>query len=462
MLGRLVQRVTLPAVLLIVILTGSSSALAQIAGGGGGVGAGAGAGSGVLIDAEGLVKTIVSQGNGKLAKQRKTAAGKKLSKDLKTFSPLRMVSLVRLERACEEFAKTQTHVTPDMQYLAGLQRIDYLFVYPESNDIVIAGPAEGFAEDGTGRAVGLTTGRPPLRLDDLIVALRAQQQGQGVGCSIDARPENLAKFKKYQAANSGASSAAVGRKRFLRLAKILGKQDITIWGVPPDSHFARTIVEADYLMKRVSAGLLKVRVRGFKTQLDLTRPGDNVATRWWFTPMYDPLTATPDNDAFQFTGQRAQLWAENEIVTVDGQRVGVGIQRESTDRYAKQFTENFPELAKVIPAFAELQTLIDLLMVATIVREKGLAERVGWSMELFLDPDRATISKWNVPREVESTLAMKRGRRKMLMGMIGGGVVIDPVRTFQKMRFAEDTGTLDAAQKSAQQQMPTDARWWWD
>ncbi len=69
-----------------------------------------------------------------------------------------------------------------MQYLAGLQRIDYVFVFPEAHDIVIAGPAEGFAEDGAGRTVGLTTGRPPLRLDDLMVALRAVKRGDDVGC----------------------------------------------------------------------------------------------------------------------------------------------------------------------------------------------------------------------------------------------------------------------------------------
>ena len=51
----------------------------------------------------------------------------------------------------------------DIQYLGGLQRIDYLFVLPDTKDIVIAGPAEGFANDAVGRAVGITTGRPPLR-----------------------------------------------------------------------------------------------------------------------------------------------------------------------------------------------------------------------------------------------------------------------------------------------------------
>lgn len=462
------NRHLLTIALITFFLSGINSAVAQIAGGNGGAGGagtggtGTGAASGVIIDSKGLMKNIVVSSDGKLARRRLAAARNELGKDLNTFSPLRKVSLVRLERACEKFAKDQAHVTPDLQYLAGLQRIDYVFVYPEEQDIVIAGPAEGFAEDGAGRTLGFTTGRPPLRLDDLIVALRAVQQGNEVGCSIDPRPENVAKFKKFQTANRGASTAAVARNRFARLAKIMGNQDVTIWGIPADSHFARTIVEADYLMKRISSGLMKVRVRGFKTQLDLTRPGDDMATRWWFTPLYEPFTTTPDGNAIHLAGQRAQLWAENEILTPDGQRIGVGIQRSSTDRYTKLFTEKFPELAEAVPAFAELQTLIDLLTVSTMIQEKRLAERVGWSMSLFLDPERATLSKWNVPREVESTVSMKFVRGKTLMGMVSGGVIIDPVRTFRQTQLEEDDGQLSDAQTEARKQLPQEDRWWWD
>ncbi len=44
-----------------------------------------------------------------------------------------------------------------MKALAGLTKIDYVLLYPESNEIVIAGPAEGFVEDSTGRVVGIET-----------------------------------------------------------------------------------------------------------------------------------------------------------------------------------------------------------------------------------------------------------------------------------------------------------------
>ena len=56
-----------------------------------------------------------------------------------------------------------------MRNLAGLLRVRYVFYYPESKDIVLAGPAEGWVPDASGRVVGITSGRPVLQLQDLAV-----------------------------------------------------------------------------------------------------------------------------------------------------------------------------------------------------------------------------------------------------------------------------------------------------
>jgi len=448
-----------------------NAASAQISGGGGtgagngnagGINNGGNAPSGIRVDTEGLVKIITPTDQRDLADKRRASRRSQGEDDVTAKSDLRKVSLVRLEKACQAYANDQTHVTEEMQNLAGLQRIDYLFVYPESGELVIAGPAEGFAEDATGRSRGISTGRPTLQLDDLMVALRAVARGEDVGCSIDARPENLARFKEYQAANSGASSEAVARRRFAQMAKILGKQKVSIWGVPEESHFARTLVEADYFMKKISIGQMKVRVRGFKTHLDMVRPGDDMANRWWFTPSYDPFTASADGNAYAITGQRCQLWAENEVITPEGKRVSVGIQAASTDRYAKHFTEKFPALAEAVPAFAELQTLFDLLTVAALMKQEGLAERVDWPMSLFLDEQRATVAKGNVPRDVETTVAFKRTRRRILIGMVGGGVVISPTEILRDTPIKPAEGDIAETLKSETTEPLPEGRWWWD
>ena len=66
-----------------------------------------------------------------------------------------------------------------MMNLAGLKRVSHIFVYPETRDIVIAGPAAGWTTGAEGRSVSETDGSPILQLDDLVVALRNAYESGG-------------------------------------------------------------------------------------------------------------------------------------------------------------------------------------------------------------------------------------------------------------------------------------------
>ena len=87
-----------------------------------------------------------------------------------------------------------------MKHLAGLTRIEYVFYYPETQDIVIAGPAEAWIATSGNRVIGVESGQPVLELQDLIVALRTFPPNQNsnplVYCSIDA---TLRRFDTYAA-----------------------------------------------------------------------------------------------------------------------------------------------------------------------------------------------------------------------------------------------------------------------
>src|SRR3972149_5417758 len=68
-------------------------------GGGGGGTIGAGATSGVAVDAEGVLRqTMVQDPTGNLSRQRVQEALARLGRDVARTSPLRKVSLTRLER----------------------------------------------------------------------------------------------------------------------------------------------------------------------------------------------------------------------------------------------------------------------------------------------------------------------------------------------------------------------------
>lgn len=448
---------------------GMGGGMGGMGGGMGGMGGGMGGGgvSGIMVDAKGVVHPVfLKDTNGRLDKKRRSElAAKSLPRDVNVFSPLRKVSLSRLEAACEPFANENKHVPTDMQFLAGLQRIDYVFVDPNERDLVIAGPAEGYLIDAAGRAVGNSTGRPPLRLDDLLVALRALNLRSGtIGCSIDPTEENLAKFKAFVARDSGAISPDQAKTKFARLGEVLGMQNVSVFGVPPDSHFAEILVEADIRMKRLSIGADRTPLRGFKSHLALVGRGENTMQRWWFTPLYDAFTRSDDGLAFQFSGQRVQLMSQEELISDAGKRTNAPFSHVSTQKYSKQFTARFPELAVVTPAFAELQSLFDLAILAALMQKEGLPEKIGWPMALFLDAQRASLVKQNVPKQVQSISKFKTMGQSLYVAQVGGGVTIDPVQMLQEAEFRDDSGAKLGTMRADEiaREKSDEHPWWWD
>ncbi len=241
-------------------------------------------------------------------------------------------------------------------------------------------------------------------------------------------------------------------------------QNVRVWGVPPDSHFSQTLVEADLRMKRISIGLDMPQVRGMTSHLAMLKGGGNSMQRWWLTPLYEAFQKSEDGDAFQLAGQRAQLMAQEEFVSQTGQVSDAPFTRVSTRRFAQLFTEKFPELCEKVPVFAELQNLIDLAIVAALFKKEQLPEKAGWEMSLFGDPARTPLVKRAVPKQVPSISNFKAARRGMILGLVGGGVTIRPMQAINKIEFKTDEGKrLGGIRTGAlPEQVPEKHPWWWD
>src|SRR5262249_43622769 len=140
---------------------------------------GNGATSGVAVDADGVLRRVVKEDpSGELSRQRVQEAMSRLGRDVTQHSKLRKVSLTRLEREVAKCRAEGKPIDDVMQHLAGLTRIQYVFCYPKSGDVVVAGPAEAWAQAPSGRILAIDSGRPALDLDDLVVALRAFPPGK--------------------------------------------------------------------------------------------------------------------------------------------------------------------------------------------------------------------------------------------------------------------------------------------
>lgn len=417
--------------------------------------------AGISINAEGMVNNLqFKPPSPKLGiKQRQALATKHLSSDLNKYSKLRCVSLVRLQERIKELIEGDTKLSPDVAFLAGVQRIDYVFVDTENNDLILAGPGEGFAPTQSGRVIGITTARPPLRLDDLIVALRTVPKTANLGCSIDPVPERLAKTQDWISRNSQAATAQIVAARYQKMAEILGAQNVTVWGLPEDSHLANVFVEADYRMKRVVMGLENPKVRGFRSHLAMLKPGKNSLRRWWFTPLYDEFERSEDQTAWKFSGQRAQLLSQEEYSNAAGERFDSPHKLLSAEKFAQQFTKKFPEMCRNVAVFAELQNAFDVTLLAAILSKYEIAERIGWEMSLLLDEQQLPAEVLTPAKLVPTLANVKRHSGRLVLGVIGGGVMISPRRTFDNLTIK---ASPDVA---AQQTQATNARgknWWWD
>ncbi len=436
-------------------------------GGGGGSGSQAG-GSGVVVDPQGVLR-VLTMSDSNLSKIRQRSSIEQLPKNLRRPSKLRKVALGRLETALAATLESDGVLSDEMTNLAGLTQIRYVFVYPATSDspgeVVLAGPAEPWAEDSFGRPIGVESETPIVQLEDLAAVMRVFPPGQPsdqlIGCSIDPTQEGLARMQSYLKRLGTVNPQGTDGDIVRGLRESLGPQTVTVQGVSPHTHFAQVLVEADYRMKLIGIGLEKPPVR-MSTWIDLTSPGSvakNALQRWFFTPNYECLKVSEDDLAIELVGEGVKLIGADEMVLPDGRRMSAQQPSRASKLFTQAFTLKYPQIARQHPVYAQLKTLIDLAIVAAYMQEHGSYESAGWSAEVLLDESAYPIERFVAPQKIDCAVnAVRRGSR--LLTPIGGGVVITPRESFaQGTLQIDETGKLHEEHNSLS--IPLDS-WWWD
>ncbi|MEX0678268.1 MAG: DUF1598 domain-containing protein [Pirellulales bacterium] len=411
---------------------------------------------GVSIDARGVLSKIRVDELDQL-KHHRQAAFMAVPGELKDAG-LRKVSLRELEAAIEEHQKNGTPISDDIRYLAGLQRIQYVFVYPETRDIVIAGPAEGWKLNALGDVVGETTNRPVLLLDDLLVALRSIEGAQqtGISCSIDPTEDGLARSAALtrKLRNPGANIKPL----LAELEQAMGPQTITVKGVPDTSHFARVLVAADYRMKRIAMGFEESPVAGLPNYLQMIkttgRAPKSMLPRWWLEPNYDAILADADGMAFEFRGAGVKALTQDEVATASGQKQATGKSDPRAQKWAELMTAHYDELSTKDPIFGQLRNCIDMAVLAALIHKENLAEKAGWSMALLVSSE-LPVESYHAPRQVDSQgSAVAKGGAWVLS--VSGGVLINP---WQPLAEPQQSLELGADRTKA---ATRGTGWWWN
>jgi hypothetical protein len=389
---------------------------------------------GISIDADGLLADSTMDWMGKLSRLR-TRTLEQVPGELNEAVPLRKVSLRRLETAIEECVRDGKKLPDRIKYLAGLQRIRYVFVYPEQRDIVLVGPAEGWKVDKQGNVVGVTTGRPVMLLEDLLVALRTARQAAngGISCSINPTPAGLSQFTDYMSQFRTMGNPAViaaGAER------AMGPQQITLNNVPPTTHFARVLVAADYRMKRLGMGFEKAPIRGLPSFLQMMKGTGTLLPRWWLEPNYEPLLRSPDGLAWELRGASVKAMTEQDFLNATGAVEHSGKANPMAQKWADNMTEKYDELAVAVPIFGQLRNCMELAIVGALVVKERLTEKAGYSMPILLDAAVVKLDEYPAPKQVDSKVSMlKKGRNWVISA--SGGVALNSWAVADKVRQSD-------------------------
>ncbi len=426
---------------------------------------------GVLVDAQGTVKRIVQQEqNETLATLRRQASAAGANDEVRAESKLRKVSLNRLEREIQLRRAEGRQPTEAMELLAGLQEIKYVFVYPDTGDIVLAGPAGDWRSDAEGRAVAVDGGKPVVRLEDFVVILRHMLGSENArfGCSIDPKRENLAATQAFLAESAKQPLAAgrAARQQWLEQVRAtLGKQDVDVFGIDPQTRVGHVLVEADYRMKLIGMGLEEGTL-GVESYLASIDPAQGAPTlgvlRWWFTMNYDAIKASKQHDVFALEGQGVKLLSENEMLAEAGERIATGKSDALNQQFARSFTKHFPALAAKYPIYAELKNLFDLALVAALIEQEDLAGRCNWHMVHFLDADGYQVSRGPAPREVDTIINHRMINRTQIVAGVSGGVRVDPAEVLKTSVQVDNYGLIQNEQQAGKPGNLPATAWWWD
>lgn len=422
--------------------------------------------NGVDVDPLGRLRRVAEvDRTGTLAAKARKIREATTGSEVADVAGLRVVSLVKLERAVAAKIAAGEPVPAEMKYMGGLTAITHVFLDEADGDLLLAGPAEGFAMTAEGQVVGTTSGKPVLQLDDFVTILRVFSDTglNAFQCLIVPRTAGIQAVQQYAAASQarGPLSGRAATKRFAaEIEDRLGRQDVVVNGVPAHSRVARVIVEADYLMKLV--GVDRQRYAGVESYFDLLDGSTPVATqalRWWLSVRYDAVRHDEARTAFAFEGPAVRCQSEDEFLADDGTQIHTNQSTGANRAFAHGFTADYGRLCREEPAFADLRNVFDMALAAAVIRRDGLDARAGWDRGCFAAGGLYLPAIYAAATEVDSVVNYRV--------YPGGNVVVQAAGGVDGRMgdvLAATPATVDprvglTAEKAA---AATRAGWWWD
>ena len=393
--------------------------------------------------------------------------------DARQASDLRFVSLPRLEAALAGYLKQRKSLPAEVLTLAGLQRIQYVIVVPETDDqpgnLILAGPAGNWRTEANGMIVSEEHGQPIVRVDDLLTLWRRPDPNEPFGVTINPTEAGLAAMQEHLAAIDGKAVKKNKRDAWLEgIRSSIGKQSVQFFSLSPDSHLAKTLLTADYHMKCIGMGLAEP-VNGMKSYLDTVKLGEDgqvppmSVLRWWFAMNYQPVAVSQNNQVFELRGVGAKVLSENQLMAARGKRIRTGKSEALNTQFAASFSDNFVEICEKYPLYGELRNVFDLSLTLALIDKQSLLVRSGWQPNLMVDPVALQLPKSRVASEVDTIANFRLIKKKVIVAGVSGGVWVDSKKHLVTQQ-EEIAGNLSEVLPPAVAKIGADQPivWWWD
>ena len=417
---------------------------------------------GVSVDTNGVVTGKMDTLADK-QRQRLVDSLKAADTDIDASVSLRMVSLKGLEAAIQSAVESRQPIPVEVQYMAGLQRIEYVVLNEKENDIVLAGPGEGWTVNQRGQVVGKSTGMPVLQLEDFLTAMRSvdsARSGQGISVSIDPTPEGVqqlnALYKRMKAQRQPFDPSFVGH-----IEEAFGAQTVTTTGVAADSHFSQVLLTADYQMKRLAMGLDESPLEELPSVMEMARRKKarmkSAAPRMWMECNYEPVAKSEDGSIWQIRGQGVRTLTEDSLFNEDGTVTQKGTKNAFAESWATTMTEKYEELSAKKPVFRELRNVMDVAVIAAILRNENLAAKVGLNMPLISgEGDPVKLPSRPVAKTVPAQVSYSDIGKGYNVS-VSGGIAVDSWTVAQNTVVDAKIGDIAATAINR-----TADRWWWN
>jgi hypothetical protein len=246
----------------------------------------------------------------------------------------------------------------------------------------------------------------------------------------------------------------------MRSAK--GLQTVRVDGISPKTHFAVVMVEADYRMKLIGIGLEKppVKLVSFVDRANASQLGRQGLARWFFTPNYECIRTSNDNEAMELVGDGVKVVGEDELVAADGERRASGHANTASHQFTVAFTKVYSELAEKSAVYAELRNLIDLSVMAAYIQQHDFYSKANWKMDALGDENTITTETCNAPKQIATVVNVIRKGAQLCMP--NGGVEINPLMALAPEKILKDKDNKVAAARDKAKIELAKGRWWWD